>query len=224
MTIINKELINQEYNKILKDNINNILADLEIIISDESDFEGNCFYLNKTFIKKDELINKQKNLFWIGFKNPINICEIGFNAGHSSLLLLIKNNSKNINFTIFDISYHSYTKQCYEYICNKFPDVNFDFIEGDSVTSIPNWINNTKKYEYFDVVHVDGGHALEILTNDFANSLKILKKDGLIIVDDVQKEHINNIVNVYLSTGSLKEVTHMFETSIYPHRILQKII
>ena len=109
------------------ESINNVLSDLEGIILDDTNFEGNCFYFNKTFIRKKELFNKQLNLFWIGTENHSNICEIGFNAGHSTLLLLLSNN-KNINFTIFDINTHSYTEKCFEYIKNKFVDVNFEFV------------------------------------------------------------------------------------------------
>ena len=203
--------------------INNILSDLEGIILDDTNFEGNCFYFNKTFIRKKELFNKQLNLFWIGTENHSNICEIGFNAGHSTLLLLLSNN-KNINFTIFDINSHSYTEKCFEYIKNKFVDVNFEFVEGDSSVSIPKWIDNTKKFEHFDVIHIDGCHQIDIVTKDFANSIKILKKNGLLIIDDVQKEHINNLVNTYILTGSFEELTHFFETTLYPHRILKKII
>jgi len=204
--------------------IDTVLLDLEEIISDENDFEGNCFYFNKTFIRKSELIHKQLNLFWIGSENHANICEIGFNAGHSTLLLLLSNTNKNINFTIFDINTHLYTDKCYEYIKKQFVDVNFEFIEGDSSVSIPNWIDNTKKYEYFDIIHIDGCHKIDIVTKDFANSIKILKNNGILIVDDVQKEHINNLVNLYISTGSFEEITHFFNTTLYPHRILKKII
>jgi hypothetical protein len=215
--IISKYLEKTEY-------INRILLDLENIILDAENFEGNCFYLNKTFVKKTELINKQLNLFWSGCESPAKICEIGFNAGHSTLLLLLGNNNKNINFTIFDINHHPYTNTCYEYIKTIFPDVNFNFIEGNSVISIPNWINNTQNYEFFDIIHIDGCHLIDIVTQDFANSIKILKKNGLLIIDDVQKEHIDKLVNIYISTGAFEEITYIFETTLYPHRILKKIL
>lgn len=220
---MNKNIISNKYSELNKD-VNIILSDLEHIISNDNDFEGNCFYFNKTFIRKPELLNKQLNLFYIGIENYQNICEIGFNAGHSTLLLLLGNTNKNINFTIFDINQHLYTPKCYEYIQNKFPLVNFEFIEGDSVISIPKWINNTKNYEYFDVLHIDGCHLIDIVIQDFANSIKMLKKNGILIIDDVQKEHINNLVNIYLSTNMFEEITDIFETTLYPHRILKKLI
>ena len=59
--------------------------------------EGNCFtaHLNIDYTI-NELIYKQLNHFSLGM-NATNIMEIGFNAGHSSLLYLLANpNSKLI--------------------------------------------------------------------------------------------------------------------------------
>jgi hypothetical protein len=205
-------------------NLHVILDDLEKIVKTSDNFEGNCFYTNKTFVRNPELLHKQANLYWLGCNGCTNICEIGFNAGHSALLLLLGNTASEINFTIFDINHHTYTSECYDYIKTKFPQVNFEFVEGDSVVMIPEWTREYRKYETFDIIHVDGGHALDIIQNDFANSVKLLKKNGVIIIDDVQKTHINDLVNLYIHSGMFEEITSMFETTFYPHRILKKCI
>ena len=221
---MNKIELFESYSRLLNSTINKIIEELEKIIGSCENFEGNCFYINKTFTKSAELINKQVNLYSLGRLNSKNICEIGFNAGHSSLLLLLGNTSETVNITIFDINTHTYVNECYSYIRNMFPHVNFEFIEGDSTISIPEWISTTKKYEFFDIIHVDGGHQPEVIENDFANSIKMLKKGGIIIIDDVQKDHINSLVDMYVSINMLEEVTTMFETTLYPHRILKKKI
>jgi hypothetical protein len=234
---LNKESLFESYLQLFNLKINKIILDLESIIGKCDDFEGNCFYINKTFTKSVELINKQVNLYSLGILyrgslesesqidvSTCNICEIGFNAGHSSLLLLLDNKSKNISMTIFDINTHTYVNECYRYICNIFPNVKFEFLEGDSTITIPEWISKTKNYEFFDIIHVDGGHQKEVIVNDFANSIKMLKKNGIIIIDDIQKEHINELVNMYISINILEEIPDLFETTLYPHRILKKII
>ena len=91
------------------------------------------------------------------------------------------------------------------------------------MATIPEWIQKYNKYEIYDIVHVDGGHALEIIQNDFANSVKLLKKDGIVIIDDVQKNHIDNLVNIYIQSWVFEEIP-MLETIFYPHRILKKQI
>lgn len=199
------------------------LNKIENIVKCSDYFEGNCFYTNKTFERNPQLINKQANLYWLGCNNYANICEIGFNAGHSALLLLLGNTHSNIVFTVFDINHHTYMLQSYDYIQSIFPHVNFELIEGDSVETIPVWTREHNKYESYDIIHIDGGHALNIIQNDFANSIKLLKKHGIIIVDDVQKPHINELVNTYIQSGMFEEL-HLLETSFYPHRILIKII
>ena len=204
-------------------NLQLTLDDIENIVQFSNNFEGNCFYTNKTFERNPKLINKQANLYWLGCNNYINICEIGFNAGHSALLLLLGNMSSKITFTVFDINSHIYMLKCYDYIKCKFPHVCFELIEGDSVVTIPEWIQKNNKYEIYDIVHVDGGHALEIIQNDFANSVKLLKKDGIVIIDDVQKKHIDELVNIYIQSGVFEELP-MLETIFYPHRILKKRI
>lgn len=219
-----KKHVSKKYDD-LKPNIDSFLSDIKSIVSTSETFEGNCFYYNKTFDRKPEFFNKQLNLYWIGQEKIKNICEIGFNAGHSSFLLLIGNENTEIHFTIFDLNAHYYTNECFEYVCNKFPKVHFEFVQGDSITTIPEWLENTKKYEHFDLIHIDGGHSLEVITNDLANGIKILKKGGFLIIDDVHKQHINNLVDIYLSTGIVQEITQqMFETILCPHRIFKKIL
>jgi hypothetical protein len=222
--ISEKENIKKNYDE-SNSTLESFLSDINKIVITSDNFEGNCFYYNKTFDRKKEFLNKQLNLYWVGKQNLKNICEIGFNAGHSTFLLLLGNENKDIHFTIFDINSHPYTNQCLEYIFHKYQHVDFEFVEGDSITAIPEWLNKNKKYEFYDLVHIDGGHALEIITNDLANSIKILRKGGILIIDDVHKEHINNLVDIYLSTGVISELTEfMFETTLCPHRIFKKTI
>ena len=49
----------------------------------------------------------------------------------------------------------------------------------------------------------------------------LLKKDGILIVDDTYMPHINERVNLYVSSGKYREVD-VLVTKGYPHRIIQK--
>jgi hypothetical protein len=124
------------------------LKNLEnIIIKSNVPFEGNCFYYDQTLNIFPELYSKQLNLFWCGKQAIENICEIGFNAGHSTMLMLLGRTTP-INFTIFDIGHHLYTKPSFEYIKSKFSYVNFEYVEGDSTIIMPEWINNNPELQY----------------------------------------------------------------------------
>ena len=65
---------------------------------------------------------------------------------------------------------------------------------GDSRT-----INLSKYYNQFNVVYLDGGHTKEIAYNDFYLALNLLKKDGIIIIDDSQWD------GVYQAMHQLRE-------------------
>jgi len=200
------------------------LCDLKkIVIDNNSSLEGNCFYYHTTLIEYPELYSKQVNLFWCGKQAVERMCEIGFNAGHSSMLLLLGRDNTPLNFTIFDIGQHSYTAPCYEYIKSKFPYVNFEYIEGDSTVTMGNWINNHNYLiNTYDVVHVDGGHSENCISSDMKNADLLVKTNGIIIVDDTNDNTINSYVNMYIESGNYVEVK-ILPTYGYQHRVIQKV-
>jgi uncharacterized protein YuzB (UPF0349 family) len=169
------------------------------------------------------LYSKQLNLFWCGKQATENICEIGFNAGHSAMLMLLGRNNTKTNFTIFDIGNHPYTKPCYEYIKSKFSFVNFEYVEGDSTVTMSEWINTHKELMYkYDVVHVDGGHDEHCISNDMKHTDLLVKVNGIVIIDDTNSNIINKYVDLYISTGNYVELK-ILPTYGYPHRIIKKI-
>jgi hypothetical protein len=200
------------------------LDDLKnIITKNDSYFEGNCFYYDATLNIYPELYSKQLNLFWCGKQAIENICEIGFNAGHSTMLMLLGRNNTPLNFTIFDIGHHSYTKPSFDYIKSKFSHVNFEYVEGDSTTTMPEWINNHKELMYkYDLVHVDGGHTEHCISNDIKNADLLVKKNGIIIIDDTDNSQINKYVDLYISNENYIEL-NLCVTEGYKHRIIKKI-
>ena len=202
---------------------NMILSDIkQIVIDSKSSLEGNSFYVNASLNLYPELYTKQLNLFWCGKQALTKICEIGFNAGHSSMLMLLGRDKTPLDFTIFDIGHHAYTNPCLDYIKSKFQHINFEYIEGDSTLTMPTWIETNKtKVGLYDVVHVDGGHTKHCIFNDMKNADLLVKIGGIVIVDDTNMGHINELVNVYLSYGKYREM-NVIKTIGYPHRIIQK--
>jgi len=217
------DLIKTEYES-KKDEKQIYLDDLKnIIINSNASLEGNCFYYHATLNEFTNLYTKQLNLFWCGQQAVENICEIGFNAGHSTMLMLLGRNNTPLNFTIFDIGHHPYTKDSFEYIKSKFLYVNFEYIEGDSTIIMPIWINEHKELiNKYDVVHVDGGHSENCISNDMKNTDLLVKINGIVIVDDTDSYIINNYVNLYISSGNYIEL-ELLPTYGYPHRVIKKI-
>jgi len=200
------------------------LDELEkIILETGKPLEGNSFYVHNTLNKYDVLLAKQLNTFWCGTTAKSRICEIGFNAGHSTLLMLLGRDTTPLEFTIFDIGHHAYTKPCLEYMKKAFPHVTFEYIEGDSTMTVPPWTaKNSNRMLTYDVVHVDGGHTEHCIKNDMKNATRLVAPGGLLIVDDTNVPYIDTYVDIYLSLGEYEEV-NVHPTQGYPHRILQKL-
>lgn len=222
MTFFNKEDLIKEYES-HTDEKKEVMNDLQsIIVNSKATLEGNAFYYSDTLDLYSSLYTKQVNLFWCGKQATTRICEIGFNAGHSTMLLLLGRKTP-LEFTIFDIGMHAYTKPSLEYIISKYPSVQFEYIEGDSILTMPQWIEeNSSRIGTYDVVHVDGGHSEECILNDMKNADRLVKVNGFLIIDDTQMVHINYYVDMYIESGRYKEVD-VLQTEGYWHRIIQKI-
>ena len=175
--------------------------------------EGNCFTEHLNINNQiDELIFKQMNHFSLAQKFH-KIMEIGFNAGHSTLLYLLAHPENTV--TAFDLCEHKYTIPCFKYICSLFPN-RLKLYAGDSTIIVPKFINLYPN-EKFDLIHIDGCHLPHIAKKDFDNCLKLA--NGLIIFDDTQIPVLNNLFDYYLQNEQLIEIKNLYNTLIYKHRI-----
>lgn len=131
------------------------------------------------------------------------IIEIGFNMGHSALLMLLANPDCVID--CIDICMHDYTILCFEYLRRQFPNRISLFI-GHSHTVL-------KKYQrpLADLIHIDGCHDLQIANIDFFLSKGKIKSDGLIVFDDTNFPHLN-----YLWSGYIRD-KHVIPIEIVPN-------
>lgn len=179
------------------------------IVKDSGEInEGDLVFLHKTFegnkeyhwykyedLVLDSHIQKQTNLVKL-VQDKKNILEIGFNAGHSTAIMLNYNQLANI--TVVDICEHKYVKPCYEYLNKVYPG-RITFIEGDSTKKLKELKDN------YDFIHIDGCHAPEIAEQDIINSDMLLEKNGIILLDDTQDEKLdklgNELLQYYVNLG-----------------------
>ncbi len=114
------------------------------------------------------------------------IGEIGFNAGHSSLLFLESNQHAKV--VSFDNMAHEYVLCAKEYIDAKAPGRHI-LIEGNSVESVPAFAEQNPSSK-FDLIFIDGGHRDNVPLLDIINMRALSHKDTILVIDDINHSFV----------------------------------
>lgn len=162
--------------------------------------------ISKTQLKNVKVYSDREE-----FVNTLNsqlcILEIGTLAGDYADLLLTRNpktldlldsyNSSDIHgLERFKESNH------YEYVQNKYKNnVNVNIIKGLSDFTLPS-LNK----KYYDYIYIDADHSYESISNDLNNSIRLLKDDGIIGLNDYIIKDINN--NKYDTVFAVNKFLH----------------
>jgi len=187
----------------INDNINKAKAYIDtnllpIIHNCGELLEGNIFMLHHTTNYTDVFLNKSKNISNLVLnKNIKNVMEIGFNSGFSTLLMLISN--PYIQISCFDLGEHKYTIPCYEKLKETFGD-RINITLGDSIKTLQD-VNNI-----YDLIHIDGGHSIEVANRDIINSYRLSKQGTILIMDDYDFPNLHNIWDSYIVKYNLKKL------------------
>ena len=170
----------------------------QIVEKEGEDLEGNCFYHGNTRMTSWFFLYKKINFVNVLLDNNVKkMIEIGFNAGHSGVVFLSAL-PKDGSILFFDLNDHKYAKPCYNLLKASFSQVK-DFIAGDSRETIKKYLqDNPNEVGTFDCVHVDGGHSKEVALSDVAYSDILLRKGGIMILDDTQLKDIENLIPMLL--------------------------
>ena len=184
-----------------------------------------CIYHN-SLNKFEQLKNKQNNLKTVAMYNNkpgSKICEIGFNAGHSAALFML--NAPRAEFMFFDIGEHKYTKPCYEFLLSKLPGIKSEILYGDSRVNLPVWMHSfPHQIGTYDVVHVDGGHSESCATSDLSSAIMLVKKGGIVIMDDTNHPMILKCFELWEKAGILERMPQL-ETpdNTYAHIVARRV-
>lgn len=147
---------------------------------------------------------KIKNLQYL-CKNKKKIIEIGVNACHSLLLMLLIN--PTAEYLLFDLGNHNYTLPTFNYIKEQFPDTKINIIFGNSVETISKYIvDNPNDINSYDLIHLDGGHTEDVFSQDYFNSKKLISNKGIVIFDDYDMNNINNFINIKINENEIIEL------------------
>ena len=171
----------------------------EIVKKSGVKLEGNCLYRHHSNFKvrdHPDVDNLRFNLHSLAQRSN-NIMEIGFNAGHSTLLSFLAN--PKLSFLSFDIATHKYTVPCAEYLQKHF---DLTFIKGNSRKTVPAYTVKKK----FDLIHIDGGHSQSIASNDVINCKKFAKKKSLLLIDDANQKGVRIVIEQYIKDHIIEEI------------------
>jgi predicted O-methyltransferase YrrM len=156
-----------------------IISELNNIVN--GGVEGNYCFIHQTQINKDSIPIKERSWKREYLREAVKGCkyglEIGFNAGHSSAIILSANS--DIVLTSIDICEHPYTVPCAKFLRDHYGN-RFNFY-GASSQKI---LKGKKPQMPLDFIHVDGGHGLGNFYFDVDWSLKYLPKGGRLLIDD----------------------------------------
>ena len=135
-------------------------------------------------------------------QSPV-IAEIGFNAGHSSVLFLESN--PNAIVYSFDLGGHPYIPIAKKYIDLIYPNRHHLILEN-SVTSVPKFTKENPDIK-FDLIFIDGGHSVECALADIRNMKAHSKPDTLIIFDDLQSYNVYPVWKKFVKEGFITKET-----------------
>lgn len=121
-------------------------------------------------------------------KNDIHtICDIGFNAGTGTFILLEAlekkwGNTKDWQSVSFDLGLHPYVIYAKLYIDARFPG-RHTLLLGDSKQSVPKFTNYSS--QIFDFLFIDGDHTYKGAMDDIVNCKLLANKNTIVLFDNV---------------------------------------
>ena len=181
----------KEYKQHL-DNITKILSKFDLV-------EGNVFGhhgTDATTYPRTEFRSKRRLLSLLALSKK-NILEVGFNAGHSALLLLTAN--PDLKYTAIDLNFNPYVIECFDYLKSVFGD-RICLQVGDSQIELPKLLD---KNSSFDGYIIDGGHSIPVAQSDLLNIIKYAGNDAVICFDDSDSPKLRALLNYHILSGTL---------------------
>lgn len=191
----------EEYSELYSQNLHHLTRLNQIIGESHELPEGNYFYRHNSFELDPEGTLKQRNLASLARVSQ-QILEIGVNAGHSCLVMLMANPKARI--TAFDLCAHSYVKPCVDYLNSVFGN-RITLIEGASENTVSIFKRDHPQVK-FDMFHIDGSHGYREANLDFFNCRGLAKNGSYIVLDDTMFKHLRGLWDGYIRDGHLREI------------------
>ncbi|GMH63304.1 hypothetical protein TL16_g03677 [Triparma laevis f. inornata] len=154
--------------------------------------EGKSF----TYLEKIKLMQKL-----VHHPQVETICEVGFNAGHGTLLWLASGAKKVLSF---ELGQYTYSTKAISFLSELYPN-KFQVIMGDSLKTVPSF-HDMFPEEKCNILFVDGGHLYEHAYGDMGN-FRSMRNESFhyLVIDDTNQEPVQKAWGDYRMQGLAKE-------------------
>ena len=133
----------------------------------------------------------------------INVLEIGCAFGTSAMFIMniLNQYKKKIQYKVVDPNQDTQWNSVglYNIARVKKDNIDVEWLKGNSDVAMEHLTKSRTKY---DIVFIDGGHSFEIVMNDSEYADKLLKKNGLVLHDDVLHGGVHDAIEEFYENNA----------------------
>ena len=146
---------------------------------------------------------------WLKIKDHTSfrsMIEIGFNVGHSSVIVLSLFDDVSVNS--FDINRNERTQQGAEIVKEKFNN-RHNFYSYNTLTLREDINNKNFALPNADLIFIDGGHSFEVALNN----IMIAKENNIsyVVVDDSNIDEVRSAINAVDFLTEIETWTYVYQ-------------
>ena len=154
----------------------------------------------------------------------VEVCEVGFNAGHSTLLWLMAD--PRVRVRAFDLGVHWYSPHVTGFFDAAFDAGRVEVTFGDSQQTLPAFaasFNSTEPPEFCDLIFVDGDHHYAAALSDLRN-LRAAARPGhhVLLMDDPDHDEVGRAWRAVVDDETVEHFGDVYEdahgSSVYGAR------
>jgi hypothetical protein len=125
------------------------------------------------------------------------VCEIGFNAGHSTLLWLASGAKRVLSF---ELGQYTYSTKAVSFLNMRYPG-RFQVVMGDSLDTVPAF-RAMWPDERCNLLFIDGGHYYRHAMGDLQNFRGMRNETfHLLVMDDTNQDEVAAAWKEYMERG-----------------------
>ena len=143
----------------------------------------------------------------------VEVCEVGFNAGHSTLLWLMQD--PRVRVRAFDLGVHWYSSHVTGFFDAAFDSGRVEVVFGDSQETLPAFaaaFNSSSPPEFCDLIFVDGDHHYAAALSDLRN-LRAAARPGhhVLLMDDPDHDEVGRAWRAVVEDGTVEHFGDVYE-------------